>query len=160
MPTKWYDRAMEYRFRFIWYLVLIALTLIVAYLLGVVSLDRYRIEYPQTEAQATNTIGKCFIRGQNIPYYPETIVYGSFADKEIVIRIIQCESGGNPNAKNPNSTARGLMQVIKSSEEFCERELGMELDMYDPDDNLLCGECLMANGGLAHWEESRYCWNQ
>jgi len=62
MPKKWYNRAAEYRYRFIWYLVLIALTLIVAYLLGVVSLDRYRIEYPQTEAQATNTLSECMLR--------------------------------------------------------------------------------------------------
>ena len=157
MLKKCYNRAKKYRYRFIVYLVLLALTIELAIWLQIIV---FPIETPQTEAQATNTLSKCFVRGPNIPYYPETIVYGSFADKEIVIRIIQCESGGNPNAKNPNSTARGLMQVIKSSEEFCERELGMELDMYDPDDNLLCGECLMANGGLAHWEESRYCWNQ
>jgi len=78
----------------------------------------------------------------------------------LIERIIQCESGGDPTANNPNSTARGLLQIIKGSEEFCEKGLGLELDMYNPNDNLLCGEYLMAHGGVSHWEASRHCWER
>ena len=71
---------------------------------------------------------------------------------DIFRKIIWCESRGNPNAKNPSSTARGLLQIIESSEKFCEKGLKKELNMYNPDENLLCGKYLYENGGLKHWQ--------
>jgi len=74
--------------------------------------------------------------------------------------IIKCESQWNENAKNPNSTARGLFQIIKGSEELCEKNLGIELDMYNEKDNMICGKYLMEHQGLSAWKESRHCWDK
>ena len=81
-----------------------------------------------------------------------------FSERAVIKRIIFCESSNNPNAKNPNSSARGLLQVIESSERECEKALGRKLDMYNPADNLACGRYLYENGGLRHWVSSKGCW--
>ena len=101
--------------------------------------------------------GFSFLEGNVSPYTVKTETF-AVLDDDLLLRIIECESGGNPKAKNPNSTARGLLQIIKSSEEFCEEGLGLELDMYSPEDNLLCGRYLVGHGGLAHWQTSESCW--
>jgi hypothetical protein len=77
---------------------------------------------------------------------------------ELLERIIFCESGYDTLAKNPNSTARGLFQIVRSSELFCEKGLGRELNMFDSEDNISCAFYLLQHGGLSHWEESKYCW--
>jgi len=57
-------------------------------------------------------------------------------DPVLVASIIQVESGGNPNARNPNSTATGLMQVIYSTA----IEMGVAPEnLTDPDWNLYAG---------------------
>ena len=52
----------------------------------------------------------------------------------------QCDKGG------------GLVQVIPSTERYCEEKLGRELDMKVPEDNLDCGFWLLKNEGISHWE--------
>lgn len=74
-------------------------------------------------------------------------------------KICFCESSNNPNAFNPKSGATGLFQVIPSSERFCEKGLGKEMDMFNPEDNIECANYLMEHGGLAHWAASIECWS-
>lgn len=85
--------------------------------------------------------------------YPQ--VLGKLTDK-----IIFCESSGNPKAYNKKSGAKGLLQVIPKSQKFCEQGLGIKLDMFNPDDNLLCAQYLYEHGGLKHWEASEKCWKK
>jgi len=81
-------------------------------------------------------------------------------EKDKVLEAIAfCESSNNPRAYNRKSGAKGLFQIIPSSERFCEKGLGRELDMFDPDDNRLCAEYLMEHGGLSHWKASYHCWS-
>lgn len=47
------------------------------------------------------------------------LVAGHFSDLgqdavDMAMRIMACESGGNPSARNPRSTATGLMQIMAS----------------------------------------------
>ena len=84
---------------------------------------------------------------------PNVYVLGSLTD-----RIIFCESSGDARAYNPKSGAKGLLQIIPSSERFCEKGLGRELDMFNPADNLACGEYLYQHGKLSHWKSSARCW--
>ena len=93
------------------------------------------------------------IKAPMIPYIPRIDVLGNKTSD-----IIFCESSNNPNAYNPKSGACGLLQVIPSSERFCEKGLNRELDMRNPDDNIACGKYLFEHGGLAHWESSENCW--
>jgi len=99
------------------------------------------------------SLNDCFVTAHSIHYYPEIYTLGAYTD-----RIIFCESGGNPDAYNETSGASGLLQVIPSSERFCEKGLGRELDMFDPEDNMVCGKYLKDHGGLDHWLASANCW--
>jgi len=76
----------------------------------------------------------------------------------LIDKIIFCESSGNERAYNPESGAKGLCQVIPSSERFCEQGLNRELDMFNREDNLDCADYLLEHGGLKHWQESKNCW--
>jgi hypothetical protein len=43
------------------------------------------------------------------------MTYFSGSDVDIAMRVMGCESGGNPSAKNPRSTAAGLWQFLRST---------------------------------------------
>lgn len=59
------------------------------------------------------------------------------------------ESGGNPNADNPRSSARGLMQVLAS---LWAPYYGISYDaLYDPDTNLRIARLIWDQSGWAAW---------
>lgn len=74
---------------------------------------------------------------------------------ENILRVIaQCESGGNPHAKNPHSSAKGLLQIIDGTWQHFQ----CEGDVLDREDNWQCGMKIAKNSGLHHWDASRTCW--
>jgi len=82
-------------------------------------------------------------------YFPEDWV-------EWGLRIMQCESKGDPNAKNPESTAAGLFQFLKGTWNWVAVEqLGFSTyesgAVYDPELNVRAAAWLLANGGTSHW---------
>ena len=111
--------------------------------------------YKRIDILTLNYTGGNSLIGTNIPFYPKVYVLGALMEK-----IIFCESSNNLFAVNLKSGAKGLLQIIPSSEKFCEKGLGRELDMFDKEDNLDCGEYLFEHGGLSHWEESYKCWQK
>ena len=76
------------------------------------------------------------------------------------LRIIRCESGGNPAAKNPASTASGLFQHLASM--WPERSVAAGWsgsDVFDPVANVAVAAWLVYDfGGWAHWYPSANCW--
>jgi hypothetical protein len=72
----------------------------------------------------------------------------------ILAEIAYCESRLNPKAKNPNSSAKGLLQIIDSTW----REFGCTGNVYDPDDNFSCGLKIATESGFHHWNASKSCW--
>lgn len=63
------------------------------------------------------------------------------------LRVMQCESGGDPNAYNP-SGASGLMQVLASWAD----DFGYQpADLFDPAINLQVSRYLWDDGGWGHW---------
>lgn len=70
-------------------------------------------------------------------------------DEELVKSIIQCESSWNPEARNPNSSAKGLMQIIDGTWEHFDCS-GDVLNAYD---NLACGMKILSTSGKHHWEQ-------
>lgn len=64
--------------------------------------------------------------------------------------LMKYESGGNPNAKNPRSTARGLMQILAS---LWAPHFGVSYDdLYDPVINIsLAAQIQNTSGGWYHW---------
>jgi len=63
------------------------------------------------------------------------------------LRIMACESGGNPNAYNP-SGASGLMQVLAS---WADNFGYVPADLFNPAINLQVARYLWDDGGWGHW---------
>jgi soluble lytic murein transglycosylase-like protein len=87
-------------------------------------------------------------------YWPAELV-------EWALRIIACESGGNPYAENPRSTAAGLFQFLRSTwDRGPAPALGLgSYDsgaVFDPETNIRAGAWLYANwGGTSQWSCKR-----
>ena len=96
-------------------------------------------------------------QARGCPFIPERTLSSlvSFVEGE---RIVSCESSGNPRAKNPRSSAKGLFQIIDSTARECEEALGRKLDMYNPVDNIACAEYQYEQYGTKPWNASKHCW--
>jgi len=85
-----------------------------------------------------------------LPVFPDqNINYDNHP--EVLERIMLCESGGDRFAKNPVSSALGIFQIIDSTELFCERHLGIDIDRTSINDSWLCAIFLYERYGTAHW---------
>jgi hypothetical protein len=102
---------------------------------------------PATAPPSAPTSGVEQWRGLVEAYFPP-------GDVERVLRIMACESGGNPNAKNPHSTASGLMQFIAGTWRWVAPQAGVDSDLdarFDPEQNIRAAAWLWSNGGPTHW---------
>jgi soluble lytic murein transglycosylase-like protein len=67
--------------------------------------------------------------------------------------IIDCESDGNPYAKNPNSSASGLFQQLARYWDDRARDAGWAgASVFDPEANIAVSAHLFSWGGKSHWE--------
>lgn len=80
---------------------------------------------------------------------------GDDDDVHRFLRIMQCESGGDPDAKNPNSSASGLMQHLTRFWDDRSTRAGFPgADVFDPVANIYTSAWLAltaAEGGWSHW---------
>jgi hypothetical protein len=90
------------------------------------------------------------------------LVEAHFAPSEVAraLAVISCESSGDPNAKNPRSSASGLFQHLGRF--WAERSVKAGLpgaDIFDPASNVAVAAWLVyEGGGWSHWNPSRHCW--
>jgi hypothetical protein len=71
---------------------------------------------------------------------------------EWALRIMECESHGDPLAKNPNSSASGLFQHLARLWPERAAAAGWEdSDVFDPFANIAVAAWLLDNGGSSHW---------
>lgn len=78
-------------------------------------------------------------------YFPEELI-------DWALRVIECESHGDPLAKNPNSTASGLFQHLASLWDERAIAAGWEdADVFDPFANIAVAAWLLDTGGPGHW---------
>lgn len=71
---------------------------------------------------------------------------------EWALRIIQCESRGDPNAENPTSGAAGLFQHIPRYWEERSAKAGWaEASIWDPEANVAVAAWLLGAGGTSNW---------
>ena len=84
------------------------------------------------------------------------------ADVETALRIVQCESGFVPTAKNKTSSARGLYQIIRGTFNSSVKAMGLtythEKDALDTEINAQVGGWLLSQAGTTPWASSEFCW--
>ncbi len=75
------------------------------------------------------------------------------ADVDRALRIMRCESGGNPNAKNPGSSASGLFQHLGKYWATRSAAAGYGgVSIFDPTANVAVAAWLRDQpGGFSHW---------
>lgn len=84
-------------------------------------------------------------------------LYG--VDSDLLTRIIRAESGGNPLAKNKNSTASGCGQFIQSTWNSTLRQMGREwISPFNAEANVDAMAWKIAHGGIGAWNASKYKW--
>jgi soluble lytic murein transglycosylase-like protein len=82
-------------------------------------------------------------------------------DGDVMRRIIKAESGGNPNAKNKNSTASGCSQFIKSTWEGTLRQMEKEyISPFDARTNVEAMAFKISKGGIGAWNASKSKWSK
>ena len=80
-------------------------------------------------------------------------------DVDQALRVISCESGGDPNAQNASSGAAGLFQHIPAYWEARAAAAGMSgASIYDPIANVAVSAYLVYTDGWGHWSASAACW--
>lgn len=81
-------------------------------------------------------------------------------DVDRAIRIVWCESKGEPLAENPVSTASGLFQHLASLWDERSADAGWGgADVFDPVANVAVAAWLVYEfGGWSHWAASSACW--
>ena len=69
------------------------------------------------------------------------------------MRVMKCESGGDPNAKNPSSSASGLFQHLARYWDDRSAKAGWGgSDIFDPEANIAVAAWLYSGGsGAGHW---------
>lgn len=82
------------------------------------------------------------------------------ADVAWAMQVIACESGGDPNAKNPRSSASGLFQHLARLWPDRSVKAGWAgASIWDPEANIAVAAWLVyEGGGKGHWNASRHCW--
>ena len=79
--------------------------------------------------------------------------YFAPADVGWAMRVMSCESGGNPNAKNPAGSASGLFQHL-AAKYWTARAVAAGwagADVFDPEANVAVAAWLYYHGGPSHW---------
>lgn len=105
-----------------------------------------------------------FISAEYSPVFIKNETLASMSDDIDVIllaeKIIQCESGWDYTAQNPNSTAYGAGQFINSTWNYVQKKWGIELERDNKEDQLYAMVRLLEEEGTRHWEASKHCWNK
>ena len=105
-----------------------------------------------------------FISAINSPLFIKDETMASMSnDIDIILlaeKIIQCESGWDYTAQNPNSTAYGAGQFLDGTWNYVQKKWGIELDRYNKEDQLYAMVRLLEEEGTRHWKASAHCWDK
>ncbi|GEM_PF-2389263 len=105
-----------------------------------------------------------FISSINSPIFIKNETLASMSDDIDIIllaeKIIQCESGWDYTAQNPNSTAFGAGQFINGTWDYIQKKWKMKLERDNPEHQLYAVVRLLSEEGTRHWETSKHCWGR
>ena len=88
---------------------------------------------------------------------PEAIIeliVATFPQDPIMLEVAKAESGLNPKAKNPNSSATGIFQILSGTW----KHFSCEGEPVNAKDNILCAKKVLDGQGLGAWQESYPLW--
>ena len=105
-----------------------------------------------------------FISAVNSPLFVKDETMASMSnDIDIILlaeKIIQCESGWDYTAQNPNSTAYGAGQFLDGTWNYVQKKWDIKLDRYNKEDQLYAMVRLLEEEGTRHWKASAHCWDK
>ncbi len=114
----------------------------------------FGLPVPHTHpARATPAPARTYSAGVE-QWRPLVAAYFRPGDVDRALRIMRCESGGNPNAKNPGSSASGLFQHLGKYWATRSAAAGFAgASIFDPTANVATAAWLRDQpGGWGHWE--------
>lgn len=76
----------------------------------------------------------------------------------MAVRVADCESGGDPSAQNPTSTASGLYQFINGTWTSVTGLPGPASAYSTATQTAAFWELWDGGRGAHHWDPSRHCW--
>ncbi len=98
------------------------------------------------------------IYGENVERWRQSVrgalaQYGLEDEEDRFMRVLWCESRGDPDARNEESGASGLMQHLPRYWEERARLSGFQgASPFDPIANIYASVWLLDTGGWQHWE--------
>jgi len=132
-----------------WKNLILIILLVVLLIVGYYA---YSEDKPLTgQSERFVAINECYLYQPRIPFHPETQVLGSLIENPIIDLLIQCESGGNPNAIG-KAGERGILQFMPQTfKHFCVEKYGLENDIWNPDIQIECCKKMLEQGLEQHW---------
>lgn len=110
---------------------------------------------PPSFIESSSTVGLALVASSTIPVLtPKEMVEAEFTDAPVMVRVARAESGFNPLAKNPHSSATGLFQILKSTW----TATGCTGTSTIASDNIACARKLYDDAGTAPWTASEAGW--
>jgi hypothetical protein len=118
----------------------------------------FRNDCPRPVRRSSSSTGSTSM-GSNVEQWRYLVAAYFPADQvNLALRVMVCESGGNPTAKNPGSSASGLFQHLGKYWTKRSAAAGFAgASIFDPTANVAVAAWLAAQG-WSHWNASRACW--
>mgnify|MGYP001614729542 FL=1 len=82
------------------------------------------------------------------------LIRQTFPNDPVMLNVAKAESGFNPNAKNPNSSAKGIFQIISGTWKHFE----CQGEPMNAKNNISCAKKVLEGQGLGAWQESYPLW--
>ncbi len=111
----------------------------------------FGLPVPHTHARSAPAPARVYASGVE-QWRPLVKAYFAADQVERAMRIMACESRGNPAAKNPGSSASGLFQHLARYWPSRSVSAGWAgASIWDPEANIAVAAWLQRTGGWSHW---------
>jgi len=135
-PPLW-----DYKYRYIF------VVLGVIFLLAVVCYPFY----PKTAHSGSDSLSDCFIEAPRVPYYPQPQTYGALIED-----LVECESGGNPDALGDNGRAHGVLQFHRPTfEQYAPLAGVINPDIWNEEQQRRTANYMISIGEICQWTCAR-----
>jgi len=139
-PPLW-----DYQYRYILYICFVLLLL---FLMASLVLAQ---KPPRTQSGGSESLSDCFIEGPRIPYIPQVETYGALIED-----LVECESGGNPDALGDNGRAHGVLQFHRPTfEQYAPLAGVINPDIWNEEQQRRTANYMISIGEICQWTCAR-----